>query len=315
MQTPSERYRAGEVIEWWSLENGTRTRRMVEVLETRGARLIVGYGYNSEGVIRRYDVGLSEVRRTPPPEVNPHLPNGVIPVRAPLTFLTAERIAERLVTRQNTLAGTQEKLKAARAATVATQELVSRAAREHETARAALLTLDAHHRSEARKLENALRANETPPPTKANGQDRGLIMQRVQATQSAVEKFAGEDEQARSRLSEAVAAVRAAALAVLALYLERDCQRLRELEEVCLQFRADCLKASQVWMSAADGPIKLSEASATLLTNPPDYDRVQFLAKASVTDTWKQLFERLLTDPTADFTVTEEAEPVSQAAE
>jgi hypothetical protein len=86
-----------------------------------------------------------------------------------------------------------------------------------------------------------------------------------------VQKFQGEDEQARARL-------------------------------------ADCLKASQVWISASDGPIKLSEASATLLTNPPDYDRVRFLARASVTDTWKALFERLLVDPTADFTAVEEPE-------
>jgi hypothetical protein len=52
-----------------------------------------------------------------------------------------------------------------------------------------------------------------------------LIVQRTQATEAALAKFTSEHAAADPRLREAVAGVRKAALAVIAIMLEKDIER------------------------------------------------------------------------------------------
>jgi hypothetical protein len=131
------------------------------------------------------------------------------------------------------------------------------------------LRLDAHHRSEAAKLERAIRKGDPPPEPQPNGLDRAAIVTGVATTESILTKPTSEHRKADRRLGEAVAAARREALAVIATLLDRDCGQLRELEEIALTFRANLIKISQIWFSAGDGPIKISEASAQLLSTPP----------------------------------------------
>jgi hypothetical protein len=298
------------------MEQGARAQRPVEFVDYNpgGESATVIFGYNRSQP-KHFSVPLSELRRTPAPEPVWFLPGGAITIPAPPKPLTTTQITQRLDRAREVLQAAHATAKQEREAKQATGELVERTSKEHEAARAALLTLDAHLKSEALKLEQALRANETPAPTESNGQDRGYVVSRVAMTESALQKFQQEDQAAQGRLNDALAAITTAALEVVTLLLERDCEKLREAEEIILQYRADLLRITQWWPAGVShGPIKVSEASARLLTNPPDYDRVRLMSSDRVIEPWKDVLDKLVEgDVDAEFaTVTEEiAAPVA----
>src|SRR5262249_49484936 len=150
-----------------------------------------------------------------------------------------------------------------------TGEIVTRARREHESARAALLELDGHLRSEAAKLERAIRDGVTPPETLTNGQDRNYVVTRESMTEQALTKFQTEHQEAQSRLGDAAAAVRHAAIQLMGVMLDQQVEKLRNLENFALQVRADLLKVTQYWPSTS-GAIPLSESGAVYLGQMPD---------------------------------------------
>jgi hypothetical protein len=119
-------------------------------------------------------------------------------------------------------------------------------------------------------------------------------------TENALTKFSIEDREAQSRLVKAMAAVRTAALQVISAALDRDCERLREAEEIVLKFRADLIKITKWWPPAADGPLKLSESSAVLLGTLPDLDRVRFIGSETAAGPCKRLLDQLSRDPAAE---------------
>jgi len=118
-----------------------------------------------------------------------------------------------------------------------------------------------------------------------------------------LKRFKGEAVEADNRLNTAVAAVRKAALQVVAALADRECELLRQIEEHALRYRAELLGVASWWPDAATGPIALSRAAAVLLEAPPDWDRARLMVSMEKsTVPWKAMLKRLVQgDVEADF--------------
>jgi hypothetical protein len=312
------KFQSGETLLWQTVEqSGTPTHRMVgfEAYEAGGASATVQWLHNAEGQPRRWSVPVRELSRPVAPSNVPIYHQHAFKPPTPPQPLSETQITARIEAARAALAEAHEDVRRAKDVVRSTSELVSRAAKELEAARAALLSLEAHHMSEGAKLEAAIRQGQTPPEMQPAGQDRAAVVQRTQACEHALQKFQAEDRTAQQHLSETLAAVRREAVSLITARFESDCQQLHELQELALKVRADLIKVSRWWPDGS--ALRLSEASASLLTVIPDYDRVRFLSSEAAVTPWERLYQQLLTDPTADF-VTEE-EPVTaesaQAAE
>jgi hypothetical protein len=194
-----------------------------------------------------------------------------------------------------------------------TGTLLTRARQEQTSAQAALQELEGYQRCEHVKLERAIRAGNPPPAPQPSGLDRAAIVARVAATEAIVGKLAAEDQAARSRMGEAVAAIRQAAIQYLGALFDRDVEQLRELETIDMTYRSTLRRVAEFWPDHR-GPLPLSEATASYIAVPPDQEAARYLTSPAVVAPWKQLLEQLLTDPDADF-ATVSNESVSEAAE
>jgi hypothetical protein len=313
MQTQQRKYQRNESLCWQNVEGNSVTRRMVNFVSyaVGGERAIVEFGHSAEGVARRHDVPVAALSRVETQHQPPIFHQDFIRPRAAPTPLSETQIARRLAERRTVLADAHSRAAQAREGVTSTSELVTRARREHEAARAALLSYDQHLRAEAQRYESWVRSpnGETPPEPQPSGQDRGYIVARVAMTESVHTKLEGEARDAQARLGEAMAGVRQAAAEWIAARFESDVEQLRELEDVALRFRADLVKISQNWFGGS--ALKLSEASANLLGTIPDFDRLKFMGRESMVTQWQSLYEQLIKDPAADFAP---PEPVTEQA-
>jgi hypothetical protein len=317
MQASDTRYRENELLEWWSIDQGqTRTKRIVSYIGPNGKdRAIVGFGFSPEGQIRRHDVSLRELRRIPTPNQPPlyHL-DYPRPYTAPQPPST-QQLAGQLTRARQALAEAHADVGTASDAVAEAAELCDRARKEHNAATGQLLQLQAVLDTERIKLERSIRQGETPPPPQSPGLDRAAIVQRVAATEAIVAKLAKEHQDAEARLREANTVVRQCSLRILSLRFDGECEQLRQLQETLLRKRADLLQVSMFYPSASDGPLKISEASAILLTAPIDTDRCKHMSNIGVQQPWRDLLERLIGgDHEADLVTNGSEEPAVAAA-
>jgi len=176
------------------------------------------------------------------------------------------------------------------------QTLAERAQTEFGQAKAALATLDRHDRAAQHNLEQAIRTGQP----EGNGvdhhlADRQYVVDRVRMTEAVLTKLKSELSSATATLSDALNAVRKAAIQVVAAMLDRDVEQLRTLEDYALRFRADLLAVSTWWPSVEDKAIPIARSSAVLLERVPDFDRAKLLTNTTqATAPFKAVLEELI---------------------
>jgi hypothetical protein len=96
-------------------------------------------------------------------------------------------------------------------------------------------------------------------------------VQRCDAAQAALQTFSAELTAAETKRGEAYAAVRTAALAVVAAIIDDQVETLRQQQVEVVQQRRR-LQALASWWPDASGPMKLSASSVQVLSTVPDFD-------------------------------------------
>lgn len=311
--TQERKFKPDENVTWMTLEGQTWTKRQVAVRSQKGNRATIAWGFTAEGNAKLYDVPLSQLSRNEPPSNVPIYHQAPITPYQPPEPPSESQLQRRLSDGRASLIEAHEHSRRARDVVRSTSELVTRANGEFEASRAALLGLDAKIRSESTKLERALRAGETPPEMQP-APDRGVIVQRVQATEAALRKFQAEDREAQARLGQAMGGIRGAAVGLLTIMIEVEIERLRQGEEAMLLFRAGLQKVVE-WAGASGTALPLSAAAAAVLGSfGPDRDRAKFMGGGAV-PRWERLLKQLIEDPTADFAEEPVTDTAAQAAE
>jgi hypothetical protein len=296
---PEPAYQQGMALQWITQEGGFPAKRMVEFHHSvTDDTAVVTFGQ------KQYTVRTAELSKPEPPSHPWWLPAPFV-VKPPPTPASESQLAERLADARAALSQAhqhvidiQQRLEDAKAVAL-------RAAKELNTALAALNVYDLHQKANQHALETALRTGNAIPPLK-NGVDRHYLTDQTTRAETAKAKFDAELAACNSSLTEALETVRSRANEVISLLVQQDVECLRRLETQAAISRAQLLAVASHWFAGAgSGPIKLPPATSQYLELQPAFNDVPEVRRGGPEGRvrpYREIFDRLVQgDIEADF--------------